>query len=243
MVNQPLESVSPIRVLSSDLGSFPNVLPLNPAFRPEASRLRLRLEIDCELADDGSALLELEDVLMSACPGLRLHQCRGPHEYRLFEARTRDPTAPPIDTNLALAHLIEHVMIDTVAFVTDAESVSGVTGAHTNSTHRFDIFVECPDESVVALASYVGIAWITSLLRGESVDETNRTALELARYLYRQQPRAATVSRAAHDLSTASGEIQRAVGWLTAIGYVHEVSHTMNFSGLPVYQLHRGTTA
>ena len=241
MVNQPLESVSPIRVLSSDLGSFPNVLSLNPAFRPEVSRLRLTLEIDCQLADAGSTLLELEDGLMNACPRLRLHQCRGPHGYRLFESQADDLAAPPIEVNLALANLIEHVMIDTVAFVTEAESVSGVTGAHTNSRSRFDVFVECPDESVAALAGYVGITWIASLLRGASANGVARSALGLARYLYQERPRAVDTRRAARELNREPSEIEQAFGWLTASGYAHEVSQTMNFSGLPAYQLHHVT--
>lgn len=233
--------MNPIQVLASDLGSFLHVLSLNPAFRLEARRLRLTLEINCELVQAGRTLLDLDEQLLSACPSLRLHQCRGPHEYRLFESQADDFAAPPIEANLALAHLIEHVMIDTVAFVTEAESVSGVTGAYTNSSSRFDVFVECPDESVGALATYVGITWIASLLRGARVNGAARSALGLARYLYQERPRAVDTRRAARELNREPSEIEQDFGWLMASGYAREVPQSMNFSGLPAYQLYHVT--
>ena len=224
-----------IRILGAAVGRFPQVLSLNPAFRPELNRLKLTLDIDSRLADPQTTLLDVEEELLLVCPSLQWHQCRGPHEYRLFESQAAARAAPPIEANLALAHLIEHVMIDTIAFVTDAESVSGITGAHTNSDYRFDIFVECPDESVLALAGYVGITWIASLLRGEGVNEVSHAALALARFLYWHQPRAVSVRCAAQHLQSAPEEILRAFSWLRAIGWAHEVPHTINFSGLSAF--------
>ncbi len=94
---------------------------------------------------------------------------------------------------------------------------------------------------LAALASYVGITWIASLLRGASVNGVARSALGLARYLYQQRPRAVDTRRAARELNGDPSEIEQAFDWLTASGYAREVPQTMNFSGLLAYRLRHVT--
>jgi hypothetical protein len=141
-----------IRVLTTRLGLFPSIQSLNPSLGPDRWTIRLELEVDWAPVDPLRSLMVLEEGLLEVCPSLNAHRCGGPVEYhvRSFargEQNGLEGGHHP-EPALALAHLIEHVMIDAIAFVTNASSVSGATGARRGSTKRFDVFVECRDAAV-----------------------------------------------------------------------------------------------
>ena len=141
-----------IRIQGARLGSHPEALALNASFRRDTPILKLAVEVEWKPKEPAAALAALEARLVEFCPSLRDHQCRGEESYRILRStgdggRTApdDSTAQqaePIEAALALAHLFEHVMIDTIAFITDAPIISGATAALKGSRKRFDIFVE-----------------------------------------------------------------------------------------------------
>jgi hypothetical protein len=234
------QEASSIRVLASEFGWYPEIFPLNPEFRPGASAVKLTVEIDWPSADAIAALAALEAQLVAFSPSFRFHQCRGPHQYRVFVDpgnSARGAAAEALEASLALAHLLEHVMIDSIAFVTDALSVSGITGAHADSRDTFDIFVECSEPVVAKLASDLGRSWMETLMVGGRLDRSPRATLELARFLYRNRTRVVDPGLVARSLGIAQGTARQALARLEAAGFACPEPQTMNLSGLSHYRL------
>jgi hypothetical protein len=228
-----------IRVLTIRHGLFPSIGLLNPLLKPGHWAIRLELEIEWEPQNPLRSLALLEEGLLDVCPSLRAHRCGGPAEYHVRSFAQGSPRGPddpvPVEPALALAHLIEHVMIDAVAHVTAASAVSGITGARRESTRRFDVFVECRDPAVGALAWHLGVAWTSTLLRGEVVDRRETRILDVARSIYRSGARAFEAHRVAADAGLRTDETEDLLGALAAAGFASPTRYTMNFSGQQYY--------
>lgn len=231
-----------IRIRDADLGLRPEARALNASFRTDVPILKLSVEIDWAPSDSLAALAAVEKRLVALCPSLREHECRGREEYHILRS-TDGGGGPPertetaIEPELALAHLYEHVMIDTVAFVTDEPIVSGATAALEGSRNRFDVFVEAPDELAARLAVGLATRWVSALAIGNSLNGDGRAALELVRFLYRTHPDAAEADEIARDLGWEPRAVRDGLDWLERSGLTHRVGYTMNFSGLPYYGL------
>jgi hypothetical protein len=181
-----------LTVLSETYGRFPEVLPLNPDIAPDSRLLKTRLEIAWRAGDAVERLRSLEERLELVSPSFRRHGCGGDAPYRLFAARRpleAVPPAgrPPVEPALALAHLIEHVMIDTVSYVTQAASIAGVTGALFDPPGQYDVFVESPDGEVALLARRLSCEWVEAALVGEDLDAELAASREEARELFRRR--------------------------------------------------------
>jgi hypothetical protein len=230
-----------IRIRQADFGPRPAARALNASFRPDAPILKLSVEIDWDPRDSRGAVADVEARLVTLCPSLREHECRGQEEYHILrstDGRGRlDGTATPIEAALALAHLYEHVMIDTVAFVTDEPVVSGATAALEGSRNRFDIFVEAPDEVAAQLAAGLATNWVSAVAVGESLNGDGWAALELARFLYRSHPDATETEQIARELAWEPCAVREVLDWLERSGLVRRIGYTMNFSGLRYYGL------
>jgi hypothetical protein len=217
--------VKRIRVVASDFGLHPQVLTLNPRFRPDVPRIRLDVEIAWKGRDPHGALASFEDALVSVCPTLREHECRGHPEYRILtrrsgRSRKRSRSAEPFDMPLALAHLLEHLMIDAIAWVTGETLISGATGARRDSPQRFDIFVECPDPVIASFAVQLSHSWMNTLLRGKLLDGTGRPTLQLAQTLYQGRPGPLAVADLAARIDRHPRELSHALQWLEENGFV-----------------------
>lgn len=236
-------SASPsVSVLASDYGYHPSILPLNKSLRPSASTLRLTLEIDWDPPDPAQALSNLESDLLRVCPSLGEHQCRGPVQYHVhgpspgWTSKVRGRWLG-VEPGLALAHLIEHVMIDAVAFVTGLQRVSGVTGAHQDSERRFDVYVECPDYPVSLLARYVGISWVLTLLQRGSLDSAGAQTLRVARLIYNLGPRTLDPSLVAVEVGMDEADALEILERLEVAGFARRNGYTVNLSGTPYFRL------
>lgn len=119
------------------------------------------------------------------------------------ERRLAHAWEEPLEASLALAHLLKHVMIDGPAFITSAPLVSVITGAHKDSTRRFDIFVECTDPSLAPLVVWLAASWLPAALDGTPLDGAGRPALDLVRVLYQKRPEPLPVE----DLAAQLGPI------------------------------------
>ena len=212
-----------IRIAGRDFGLYPQSLSLNPRFRADVPRIKLDVEIDWKPRHPGRALAALEEALLEICPSLERHQCRGQIQYHILRGLEEPREAPDdgagdIETPLALAHLLEHVLIDTIAYVTGEKLLSGATGARRDSRQRFDIFVECPDAAVAQLAVELSVAWMKALLNGKAPDGAGRPALELAHHAYKGKARGLDLSKFAGHL--AKRELSNALKWLEKNGFV-----------------------
>ncbi len=234
-----------IEVLAADYGVHPEILRLNPAFRRGAETIRL--EVKVSLRRGGGAAIpaglehDLEEQLAAMCPTLHRHQCRGPDEYHIHnanaaEAPAKGGDAHGVEHELMVAHLVEHVMIDAVSYITEAPLISGITGARRDHKNRFDIFVECPDRTVAGLAARLGPAWVAELLRGARPRDASLPTLELARRFYSEQPRELSPDATAKELKKDPHEVLEAMEELVRQGFLCRSSYTVNFTGGPLYR-------
>jgi hypothetical protein len=212
-----------ILITGSEVGPHSAVLPLNASFRPDVPLLKLQVDIDWSPSDPVEALTVLEDRLVELCPGLRQHQCRGHVRYRILRAHEAGEVAQaPIEASLALAHLLEHVLIDAMAFIVSAPLLSGITGALEDSEQRFDIFVECPDPSVAPVTVRLAVSWVSALLEGTSLDGRGRQALELVHLLYERRSEGLPVEEIVQNLGRAPEEVHRTLLWLEQNGFARK---------------------
>jgi hypothetical protein len=234
-----------IRIRRADLGSHPEAHILNAAFRPGVLVLKLRVEIDWEPTDPLAALVGIESRLVTQFPSLREHDCRGSEEYHILRStngkgwpvKELEESETTIEAALALAHLYEHVMIDTIAFMTDERVVSGATGALKDSRTEFDIFVESPDAVAARLAVGLATRWMSLLATGESPNGAGNATLALIRHLYRAQPETIVVDEVSVALRLSPGKVHEGLLWLESSGLTSRIPYSMNLSGFPYYAL------
>ena len=226
-----------LRVLATGYGTYPQILRLNPKFRPGALTLKLILEVSWTPWKPAEALSSLRTKLLRVSPSLQRHECRGPEGYLLFGPGASDDINVTVEAALALSHLVEHVLVDIIAFVTGAPIISGVTGARKESSNHFDVFVECPDPLVARLALRLVLSWFSKLLEGKRLGSESGPILELARHVYSRRPEVVRPDRAARELGRDPNEILDHLKWLERTGFVCNVQHTMNFSGHTYYSL------
>lgn len=216
---------SRIRIAGSEVGLFPHSLALNPRFRPEVQRIKVDVEIEWEPLRRNDALVALENALVEISPNLRRHECFGPPAYRIlrgFDAPrdTPDGETAQIELPLALAHLLEHLMIDTVATLTGEVLVSGATGARWDSRQRFDIFVECSDVAVAPLVVRLSVSWMQAVMAGRRLDGAGPPALELAHRIYARSGRGLDPTAWARRQRRDPRQVASALRWLEKNGFV-----------------------
>ena len=227
-----------IRPVEWEYGRFPGVLALNPEFREGQDIIKLQLEVRCDGDDPFGELRALHHHLESVCPSLADHNCRGGMDFRHFpESSAEGHALDEGEPGLAAAHLIEHVMIDTIAYLSRAESVSGITGALNESTDRFDVFVECPDSRAGEVAVHLALGWTSAILSGPDLNGRGRLTLELARHLYLKWPNAVSLAAATRSLGLATAAVRQAFRWLEDRGIARGEPQTINFSGEPFLSL------
>ena len=227
-----------ILIAGSEVGPHPEVLPLNSGFQSDIPLLKLQVDIDWNPPHPVRALASLEERLEELCPGLRQHQCRGHLRYHILRSGEQvEGGQEPIEASLALAHLLEHVMIDTLASITSAPLLSGITGAHRDSARRFDIFVECPDPSLAPLVVRLAVSWISASLDGTSLDGGGRLTLELLHFLYERRSEGVAMEEIARHLRREPAEVRRALLWLERNGFVCKGPSAMNPRGRERYRL------
>jgi len=229
-------------IRGAEVGHHPEAIALNSSFRSDIPILKLLMDIRWEPEDTIVELAALEHRLEQLCPSLRQHRCRGREEYHIL--RSVDAAAPSgeaqrasVEAPLALAHLYEHVLIDTIAYITEAPTISGATAALWGSRTRFDVFVESPDDVVAFLTVKLAAGWIGDLVVGASPDGERRATLDLSRHLYRSQPDPVETGQAARFLGRPPCEVQHGFDWLERRGLTRREGYTMNFSGLRYYGL------
>ena len=120
-----------IQIRSVAHGTHPEARSLNHAFRPDIPVMKLGVDIGWEPTEPAAAVAALEAQLVEFCPSLQQHQCRGREEYLILRSIHESELQPEhgaTSIEPALAHLFAHLMIDTMAFITD-ESKRGASGA------------------------------------------------------------------------------------------------------------------
>ena len=230
-------SVPRIDIEACDFGRFPVASTLNARIPAGAPLLRATLAVRWDDADASASLQGLEASLLGLSPSFRRHQCRGPSAYHVFGGNGRPRAPADFEPGLALAHLLEHVVIDFECAVTDAPRCSGVTGALRARPGWYHMFVECPEKGVGRLCLALARRTLDGILAGVEVGASERQAIASARLAYRDPDKPLTPPAVARRLACLEAEAGRALDLLSGLGYLREVPYSVNFSGVPTYRL------
>jgi hypothetical protein len=241
-----------ISIAKMDYGPYPEAGRLNPKLAPDAPLLLATLDIEWHPRDPGCLLHALEQALLEFAPRFGRHQCRGERAYHVFAgggpgSGRRGVTAPveptgsierqPFDPLLALAHLLEHAVIEIQTTITAQATCSGLTGAHRDPANRFDLMVECRDARVGRCSLALALAWLTSALEGNPPGSEEKDILAAARFINLRAGGRVTRRTLAGALRLSEQGAARALEALEQVGYLSEARYTMNLSGIPEYRI------
>ena len=241
-----------LRTVKLDYGFSEAAVNLNRKFDPASPLLIVTLDIQWEEQDTYSSISLLEETLMGFSPTFEKHECRGEQIYHVFLGAGRPYPAPPegsaaaddgstaglepFDGRLALAHLIEHAIIDFQCAITHRRRCSGVTAAYRQLAGRFDVIVECANRRLGMVCLSLAVSWLTSALGGKTLGAAEKEVLTVARLAHNRRG-VLTPPAIARVLGWSEPRAQRALSALRDAGYLDQASYTLNFSGIPEYQV------
>jgi hypothetical protein len=242
-----------ISILEIRHGTFPQASRLNPRFTPDRPLLLVTLRIRWAPKNPPRAIAALEKGLLAFSPAFRRHQCRGMGIYHVFsdaggnggsrsgsgESSASSGVEEEFDAGLALAHLLEHAVIDFLSEVTGEASCSGITGAHRSASHRYDVLVECREIEIGCCCLALALAWLQGLCRGQALGSAEKEVLSVLRWIHRRPAPEVFASRVAGALGWSEDRVERALQALQATGYLEAIDYAMNLSGVPAYHPRR----
>ena len=164
-------------------------------------------------------------------PGPSAHAAAGETEETLASV------AVPFDGCLALAHLIEHSVIDFQCAITDQKRCSGVTAAYRRPQGRFDIIFESPVRRLGMSCLALAAEWLPSALAGKPLGAPERAILAAARFLYGHPGKTLTAPELAKALCWSARAAEKTMSALGEVGYLDVTPCSFNFSGIPEYLL------
>ncbi len=214
---------------------MPVAATLNRKIAPDSPLLFAALTIRWEVSDPLAALSRLEQALLAFSPSFGRHECRGPLAYHVFLPAKDAPE--PIEPRLALAHLIEHAVIDFQCAVLGQGRCSGVTGALRDRPGRYDLMIECRDYSVGRLCLRLAVAWVTAAIAGAALGTAEGDLLIAARRVHQEPWEMHTPPALASGLGWTESRAARALAGLRGAGYLDEHSYALNFTGIPAYRI------
>jgi hypothetical protein len=217
----------------------PVAATLNRKIAPDSPLLFACLSVRWGVPDSLPALSHLEQELLSFSPSFGRHECRGPMAYHVFHSArgAREASPEPLDPCLALAHLIEHAVIDFECAILQQGRCSGVTGALRDVPGRYDLMVECPDFRIGRLCLRFAVAWVTAATTGVPLGTAEGDLLIAARRVHQDSWEKLTPPALASTLGWTETRAGRALARLRDAGYLDEHSFALNFSGIPAYRI------
>lgn len=223
-----------IQIQSMAFATFPEIEPLNPAFRPRHPKMRVTVDTEPlpHLPED----LVLRN-LAAAFPGLARHQCRAAAADGGVASGGTRILLVPTDPSANQAHVFEHLTLEMLGTLDGATSrLSGVTCAYADPPERNDVFVECDDADTGALAAWLAAETMNGVLAGESATPLYPDALSCARHIHVDPAEAWTPRRLARADGISEARASRALAVLSRAKIVQTEDFSMNFSGEPYYR-------
>jgi len=230
-----------IRALGIEHGLFPWARSLNPKFSDDRLLLFATLDIAWRPPDPFLAIASVEQALIAFSPGAAA-LVPGAAAYHVFKRSRPGPVAtrsdpPLLEGPLALAHLIEHAVIQFQCLITEAASCSGATAARRDPPGRFDLLIECRDVIVGRGCLALAIAWLTSIARGHTLGPPERLVLAVAGTAYRHRGKGLRPALLARMLQSREEEARRALSVLVDAGYLIKRSGPKGSRDAPEYRV------
>ena len=218
------DSRAEVRFLEMIHGPHPEVDRLNDRFHPGAPRLKATVDVlGFESHADGVSPA-LVPHLLEIFPRLERHGCCGGDiQSTLFRRWRRSGSAlPPGDRGLDLCHLLEHLALELMRGMVPAAPCAGITCAHREPAHRFDLFLECEDPRVGAAALRCAAHVLLTLVHpGQAPAGAFRFA-ETARYFLGRPRSLLNPGEVLAALQGDPSQLQAALRFLAAAGFLAE---------------------
>lgn len=223
-----------IHIQSMAFGTFAEIEPLNPAFRPSYPKMRVTVDTEREPSlPEAQVLAELA----GAFPGLMRHQCRAGADHGGVAAAGTRILLVPDDASANQAHVFEHLTLELLATLDEqASRLSGVTCAYTTPAERNDVFVECEDHEAGSLAAWLASEIMNGVLSGVPAQPLYADVLRCARLMRADPARVWTPRRLASGGGMSVRRAGEALGVLSRARLVYAEEFTLNFSGEPHYR-------
>lgn len=223
-----------IRICSMAFAPFPEIEPLNPAFRP--GQAKMRVTVDTESAPRKSEAQVITE-LARAFPGLRKHQCRSAAALGGTPAGGTRILLLPEDASANQAHVYEHLTLEILGALNElATRLSGVTCAYTEPPERNDVFVECDEPDTGAFAAWLACEVMNGVLAGEGASPLYADVLRCARIMRENPEQSWTPPSLARKAHLRESRADAALAVLSRARLVQSVDYAMNFSGEPHYR-------
>ncbi len=189
-------------------GEFAEISGLNPRFEPGSKKIKIVLDICGPGAREANEDLTAVFVrLQRLLPSLDRHQC-GEHLFEDLKLGRKTLYSQRLDKITAIAHMMEHVIIDLQSKITGMDSCSGITCGYKEPSYRFDLFVECKDKNVGVFSACFAADLLERLLGKKRLAGRYRALIELAGFLHRKSP-----LQQPKDLEALVSQIRSEFGW------------------------------
>ncbi len=213
-----------IRFLEMSHGLHPEVDRLNDRFLPGAPRLKAMVDVLGFESDTDGVPPALVPHLLEIFPNLERHRCCGGDiQSTLFRRWRQSGSALPSgDRGLDLCHLLEHMALELMRGMVPAAPCAGITCAHREPPHRYDLFLECDDERVGAAALRSAAHILLALLRPGQVAAGAFRFAETARYFLGRPRSLLSPGEVLAALQGDPPQLQAALRFLAAAGFLEE---------------------
>jgi len=166
-------------------GKFPSISDFNPKFKPGSLKVKLVLDLSLPKNLKNTAFKKLYRKIHLLFPTLDRHECCVSFLHgSLGSFPKEDLPIEQVGGVTDLAHLLEHMIIDLVSFLSQMRTVSGITCGYKTPLNRFDIFVECKDRKVARFSCHFSLSLLKEFLSGRRLSKRHYRIIQLAKYVY-----------------------------------------------------------
>lgn len=223
-----------ILLRSLAFGEFPEIEPLNHGFH--RGHPKMRLTVDTEVSPLVPERRVLEH-LTEAFPGLSRHQCRAQEELPSNGAAGTRILLIETDPSANQAHLLEHLTLEMLGAL-DRRTLrrSGVTCAYEVPQERNDVFVECEEPKLGAVAVLLAVEAMNAALAEKPLVPLYPDVVMATRAIQWGDAGLWSAARLTQEAAIPGGRAAEALRLLQRAQLLELESYAMNLSGEPHYR-------
>jgi len=174
-----------MRIIDLSFGKFPEISYLNPRFRPGSLKLKLVLDVSSRGKTKKINFEKLYKKIHRLFPTLHKHKCCVSLLYGSLDSLAKkDLPIEEVGGVTDLAHLLEHMIIDLVSFISQMKTVSGITCGYKIPLNRFDLFVECKEKNVARFSCHFSLFLLKEFLSKKRLSKRHQRIIQLAKYIF-----------------------------------------------------------
>ncbi|MEW5806486.1 MAG: hypothetical protein AB1756_03920 [Acidobacteriota bacterium] len=218
---------------------YPEIIHLNPQFNPKIKLLRATILIDWKEDQKRKKIERLITKMAEISSTIHMHRCSDDGVYLPFAKQGKKKKKKSFDGDVALAHLIEHLTIDFLCFVTELRKCSGVTCAFRRPRNKFDLFIESIEVLPCIFSFSLAVSAVDALLQNGCPAEYFKNILKASRYCYMRRYDLIEPLDMAAFFNWGIIKTEEILEIISMAGFVEKEEYSFNFSGVSKYRLSR----